>query len=154
MKGSQNVINALQEVLHDEIVAINQYFLHAEMLENWGLSGLAMTVKKDSIDEMKHAELAIERILFLEGEPNMTQPINITVGTSVEEFFKADLALEVGAVKKYNDFVNLCAVEGDNVTRDIMLQLLKDEERHAEWLETQLELIRHLGIQNYLAAAK
>ncbi len=150
MKGNDKVLAALQEVLESEITAINQYFMHAELYENMGFPQLAAAVKMDSIQEMKHAELAIERILFLEGMPNMSTHISINVGKTVEEMMRNDLALEIGAVAHYNQVMQIASDNGDNGTRDMMLILLKEEEEHADWLETQLSIIENVGIQNYL----
>jgi bacterioferritin len=150
MKGNQRIIDALQDVLTAELTAINQYFIHAEMCENWGFSKLAGTIKMDSIAEMRHAESAIERMLFLEGAPNLTRPMTISVGQSVPEMFQNDLALEQHAVQHYNAVMNLAAELGDNGTRDMMLQFLKDEEGHVDFLETQLSMIDQMGLQNYL----
>ncbi len=151
MKGNPDVIKALQQVLESEMTAINQYFLHAEMCEDWGLAALSQHIKQDSIDEMKHAEIAIERMLYLEGLPNMSPRLELNIGGTVEEMFKYDLALEYKAVENLNKHITRAAEVGDNGTRDIFLGILKDEERHVEWLETQLALIEQIGIQNYLA---
>jgi bacterioferritin len=150
MKGNKKVLTSLQEVLTAEVTAINQYFVHAEMYANMGLTQLAATVKADSIQEMRHAEMAIERMLFLEGMPNMSTSININVGKTVQEMMKNDLALEIEAVAKYNAIMKIAVEANDNGTRDMMLMLLKEEEQHVDWLETQLSLIDQVGLQNYL----
>jgi bacterioferritin len=150
MKGNKKVLTSLQEVLTAEVTAINQYFVHAEMYANMGLTQLAATVKADSIQEMRHAEMAIERMLFLEGMPNMSTSININVGKTVPEMMKNDLALEIEAVAKYNAIMKIAVEANDNGTRDMMLMLLKEEEQHVDWLETQLSLIDQVGLQNYL----
>jgi bacterioferritin len=150
MKGNQKVIDALQDVLSAELTAIHQYFIHAEMCENWGFAKLGGTIKLDSITEMRHAEATIERMLFLDGTPNLSQPMKINVGQTIPEMFKNDLALEQHAVQHYNTVMNLAAELGDNGTRDLVLMFLKDEEGHVDFLETQLSMIDHLGLQNYL----
>ena len=141
MKGNEKVIAALNEALHEELTAINQYFLHSEMCENWGYERLSKYVKKLSIVEMKHAEKLIERILFLDGAPNMAAPIQL----------ENDLNLELGAVKLYNDSVELARAEGDNGSADLLLSILKDEEEHADWQESQLNLIKEIGYKLYLS---
>lgn len=150
MKGNQKIIDALQEVLTAELTAIHQYFIHAEMCENWGFGKLAATIKMDSITEMRHAEAAIERMLFLDGTPNLSNPMKINVGQSIPEMFQNDLALEQRAVVHYNTVMNLAAELGDNGTRDLVLAFLKDEEGHVDFLEMQLSMIEQLGLQNYL----
>ena len=150
MKGNQKVIDALQEVLTAELTAIHQYFIHAEMCENCGFSRLAATIKQDSIVEMRHAESAIERMLFLDGAPNLSTPMKINVGQNIPDMFKNDLALEHHAVTHYNIVMNLAAELGDNGTRDLVLMFLKDEEGHVDFLETQLAMIDQMGLQNYL----
>jgi bacterioferritin len=150
MKGNAKVLAALQDVLSAELTAIHQYFIHAELCDNWGFTKLAQSIKMDSITEMRHAEVTIERMLFLEGMPNLTTPMTIAVGQNIPEVFRNDLALEHHAVEHYNRVMKLAAEEGDNGTRDMMQLLLKDEEGHVDFLETQLELINQLGLQNYL----
>jgi bacterioferritin len=149
MKGNPRVIAELNKALREELTAINQYFLHAEMCENWGYKKLSDFIKKQSIGEMKHAEVLIERILFLDGSPSM-QPLELTVGSSVKAMIESDLALEIGAVKQYNDAVAIAAKEGDNGSRDLLVQLLKDEESHVDFLEAQVHLIKELGYERYL----
>ena len=150
MKGSPKVIEQLNSALREELTAINQYFLHAEMCENWGYERLSELIKKQSIGEMKHAETLIERILFLEGLPNMGDLPRLNVGKDVKQQLQNDLALEVAAVAEYNQAVATCQKAGDNATADLLKELLKDEEEHVDFLETQLGLIKDLGLQNYL----
>jgi bacterioferritin len=152
MNGDPQVIDAIQNVLTAELKAINQYFLHAEMCENWGLAKLAMHMKKDSIEEMKHAEKCMERMLFLDGSPNMTKDMVIAIGGSVPDMFKNDLQLEYEAVAHLNKIIDVAAKAGDNGTRDLFLAILKDEEEHVEFIETQLSLLEQVGLQNYLAS--
>jgi len=149
MKGNPKVLAELNKALREELTAINQYFLHAEMCENWGYHLLSDFIKKQSIGEMKHAEVLIERILFLDGSPNM-QPLQLTVGASVKQMIESDLALEVGAVKQYNDAVKIATEHGDNGSRDLFVQLLKDEEGHVDWLEAQVHQMKELGYERYL----
>jgi bacterioferritin len=149
MKGNPKVLAELNKALREELTAINQYFLHAEMCENWGYSRLAEYIKKQSIGEMKHAEVLMERILFLDGTPSM-QPLELKVGGSVRDMIQSDLALEVAAVKQYNDAVQVASREGDNGSRDLLVQLLKDEEGHVDWLEAQVHQIKELGYERYL----
>ncbi len=149
MKGNPKVIEKLNHALREELTAINQYFIHSEMCENWGYDRLSKYIKKQSIDEMKHAEALIERVLFLDGSPTM-EPLALSIGKSVREMIASDLKLETGAVKMYNDFAKLAAEQGDNGSRDLFIKLLKDEEEHADWLETQLHKIAELGYERYL----
>jgi bacterioferritin len=149
MKGNPKVIAHLQEALREELTAINQYFIHAEMCENWGYDRLSKYIKKQSIDEMKHAEALIERVLFLDGSPSM-EPLALSIGKSVKEMFASDLKLELGAVTMYNEAARIAAEEKDNSSRDLFIKLLKDEEAHADWLETQLHQIAELGYERYL----
>jgi len=151
MKGDPKVIAFLNQVLKAELTAVNQYFLHAEMCENWGYARLGKKVKKESIEEMVHAEKCIERILFLDGTPNMTDYFKINIGATVEQQFKNDLQVEYDAVKRLNDGIKLCVAQGDNASRDLAEQILTDEEEHIDWLEAQLHAIGEMGIGNYLA---
>ncbi len=150
MKGNVKVIAALQEALKEELTAINQYFLHAEMCENWHYSKLGDFIKKQSIDEMKHAEELIERILFLDGTPSLTEPMRLTVGKDVKGQLESDLQLELSAVKLYNDAVATAQAHGDNASRELFERLLRDEEKHVDWLEAQLHQIREIGYERYL----
>jgi bacterioferritin len=149
MKGSPVVIEELNRALREELTAINQYFLHAEMCENWGYERLSEYIKKQSIGEMKHAESLIERILFLDGIPNMT-PLELTVGKSVKDMIESDLELELGAVKMYNDAIRISVEHKDNGSRDLFQTLLDDEEDHVDWLEAQVHQIKELGYERYL----
>ena len=149
MQGNPKVIAALNEALKEELTAINQYFLHAEMCENWHYDKLGSYIKKQSIDEMKHAEVLIERILFLDGSPSM-QPLELNIGGNVRAMIDCDLALEVSAVKQYNAAVQVATDEKDNGSRDLLVQLLKDEEEHVDWLEAQTHQIKELGYERYL----
>ena len=149
MKGSAKVIAELNKTLQEELTAINQYFLHAEMCENWGYEKLSDYVKKQSIGEMKHAEALMERILFLDGTPSM-KPLELTVGKNVQEMIQSDLDLELGAVKDYNAAIQVAVAEKDNGSRDLFVTLLKDEEDHVDWLEAQIHQIKELGYERYL----
>ena len=151
MKGDPKVIAALNEVLKAELTAINQYFLHAEMCENWGYEKLAKYTRKESIEEMKHAEELMERILYLDGTPNMSDYFKINIGKTVPEQFRNDLQLEYDAVKRLNKFVELAREAGDNGSRDLFQHILEDEEEHIDWLEAQLHAIEEMGVQNYLS---
>jgi bacterioferritin len=149
MKGSLKVIEELNKALREELTAINQYFLHAEMSENWGYERLSEYIKKQSIGEMKHAEALIERILFLDGTPTM-KPLDLTIGKNVREMLQGDLDLELSAVKKYNAAIQIAVIEKDNGSRDLFVALLKDEEDHVDWLEAQMHQISELGYERYL----
>jgi bacterioferritin len=150
MQGSAEVIDTLNRALTVELTAINQYFVQAKMCKNWGLSKLAKKHYEESIGEMKHAEKLIDRILFLEGVPEIARYDVIRVGTDIKEQFENDLALEMGGVKHYNYAVELCTRLKDNGTREILEPILTESEEHVDWLETQLCLIESVGIQNYL----
>lgn len=150
MKGSQAIIDALNSVLTKELTAINQYFLHARMLQNWGLEKLGRLEYKASIDEMKHADELIKRILFLEGLPNLQKLDRIRIGQSVEEVLTSDLQVENEAVPHLKKCIQLAEKETDYVTRDLFLHILSSEEEHVDWLETQLGLLKQVGLQNYL----
>ncbi len=151
MRGNQTVIAALNRALKEELTAINQYFIHAEMCENWGYSKLSGQIKKQSIDEMKHAEALIERILFLDGTPQMAETMPLSVGQDVKQQLENDLKLEIAAVGLYNEAVRQAVEAADNGSRDLFVKLLKDEENHVDWLETQLGQIKQLGLENYLS---
>ena len=151
MKGNEEVLTLLNSLLTNELTAINQYFVHAKMCENWGYHRLAAKVRDESIDEMKDADELIERILYLEGVPNLQRLGNVTVGETVAEQFALDLVVEKAAVERYNRGIALAVAKGDNGTRELLEQRLKGEESHADWLETQLTLIDQVGLQNYLA---
>lgn len=150
MKGDPKIIDILNEVLTAELTAINQYFVHAEMCENWGYERLQKIIRKHSIGEMKHAEELIERILFLEGIPNVQRLWKINIGESVAEMFKVDLALEIDAVKRLNDGIQVCGNAEDNNSRHLLEEILEDEEEHIDWIEAQISLIEQVGAQNYL----
>jgi len=150
MKGNPKVIAELNKALREELTAINQYFLHAEMCENWGYNKLSEYIKKQSIGEMRHAEALIERILFLDGVPQM-EPLKLTVGASVQQVIASDLKLELGAVAQYNAAVQIATELLDNGTRDLLVVLLKDEEGHVDWLEAQMHQIKELGYERYLS---
>jgi len=150
MKGDPKIIELLNDVLKAELTAINQYFLHAEMCENWGYERLAKLIRKESIEEMVHAEKLIERILYLDGTPNMSDYFKINIGASVEQQFKNDLDLEYTAVKPLNGGIPICMAAGDNGSRELVEKILSDEEHHIDWLEAQLHAISEIGIANYL----
>ena len=150
MKGSQAIIDALKSVLTKELTAINQYFLHARMLQNWGLEKLGRLEYKASIDEMKHADEIIKRILFLEGLPNLQKIDRIRIGQTVQEVLEADLQVENEAVPHLKTCIQLAEKEFDYVSRDLFLHILASEEEHVDWLETQLGLLKSVGLQNYL----
>ena len=151
MKGDKKIIELLNDVLTAELTAINQYFVHAEMCENWGYERLSHVIRKHSIGEMKHAEELIERVLFLEGVPNVQRLGKINIGENVPEMFKVDLALEMDAVARLNPAIETCRELGDNNTRHLFEEILEDEEEHIDWLEAQHALIEQVGVQNYLA---
>ncbi len=151
MKGNPKVIAALNEALQEELLAINQYFLHGEMCENWKYEALAKFIQKQSIDEMKHAERLIERILFLDATPTLTGPTQLYVGKNVKEQLASDLELELKAVKMYNHAVKLSRDEGDNTSAELFEDLLVDEEEHVDWLEAQIHQIGEIGYERYLS---
>ena len=150
MKGNPRVIELLNEALKAELTAINQYWLHYRMLDNWGVKKLAELERHESIDEMKHADKFSERILFLEGMPNFQALGSLRIGESVEEILKADLAAEHEAVDMYRNGVAECEKLKDYVSRDLFAEVLKDEEGHVDFIETQFELIRQMGLHNYI----
>lgn len=150
MKGNAKLIETLNEILTGELTAINQYFIHAKMCANWGFARLAHKVREESIEEMKHADEVIERILFLEGVPNMQRLDKVRVGETVLEQFKLDLKLEELAIPRLNKAVAQATELGDNTTRELVERILVSEEDHVDWLEAQLGLIKTVGEQNYL----
>ncbi len=151
MRGHDEVIELLNEVLTGELTAINQYFLHAKMCENWGYKRLAAHVRDESIDEMKHAESLTDRILYLDGVPNLQRLSALRIGETVPEQLGNDLAVEMAALQRLNEGIALCVRLGDNGTRELLEDILVEEENHVDWLETQLETIRQVGVENYLA---
>ena len=151
MKGNPKVIALLNEALKEELTAINQYFLHSEMCENWHYDRLGGNIKKQSIDEMKHAEVLIERLLFLDATPSLTEPMQLTVGQNVQAQIESDLKLEINAVAMYNRAIRVSVDEGDNASRDLFERLLKDEEEHVDWLEAQLHQIKEIGYERFLS---
>jgi bacterioferritin len=151
MQGNPKVIAELNAALKEELTAINQYFLHAEMCENWKYNKLGDFIKKQSIDEMKHAEMLIERLLFLDATPTMTEAMQLNVGQNVRDQLQADLKLEIGAVAQYNNAVKIAQAEGDNASRELFERLLKDEEKHVDWLEAQVHQIKEIGYERYLS---
>jgi bacterioferritin len=151
LKGDAKVLAVLNEVLKAELTAINQYFLHAEMCENWGYERLASLTRKESIEEMQHAEKLMERILLLDGSPNMSDYFKINIGQNVKDQLHNDLNLEYTAVKRLNDGIQTCVAAKDNASRELLEQILTDEEHHIDWLEGQLHAIEEMGYQNYLS---
>jgi bacterioferritin len=150
MKGNDRIIDTLNMLLADELTAINQYMVHSEMCANWGYEKLHKGAEKRAIDEMKHAEKLIGRVLFLEGIPVVSKLNKIKIGADVEAQHKNDWAAEEGAVKAYNEGIRLAVEVADNGTRELLESILKDEEDHIDWLEAQLDQIKQMGIQNYL----
>ena len=151
MKGNPQIIALLNEVLTGELTAINQYFLHSRICGNWGYERLCKKIKDESIDEMKHADWLIERILYLEGLPNLQKLDKINVGQTVVEILASDYALEKSAIPRLNAGIRQCADAGDNGSRELLERILVSEERHANWLEEQHTLVQQVGEQNYLA---
>jgi bacterioferritin len=150
MQGNAGVIDALNAVLTAELTAINQYFIHHKMCKNWGYPSLSKHKREESIEEMKHADIVIERILFLDGVPNMQRLNPVSVGEDPIEQHKLDLALELEAYKRLNDAIALCRNAGDNGTRELLERILKEEEESIDWHETQLSLVDTIGRENYL----
>ena len=151
MKGKDEIIEVLQEVLSAELTAVNQYFIHARMNENWGYKKLAEHIRKESIEEMMHAQKVIDRILYFDGAPNMSKYMKINVGKDVPEQFRNDLEVEYQAVPRLNKGIEVARAIGDNGTRALLESILKEEEEHVDWLEAQLGLIKEIGVENYLA---
>lgn len=151
MKGNDQVIEKLNHLLADELTAISQYMVHSEMCANWGYGRLHEAVEKRAIDEMKHAEMLIARILFLEGKPIVSKLNPMHIGAEVEVQLKNDLQAELDAVVAYNDGIRLAHESGDHGSRELLISILKDEEVHVDWLEAQLDQIGQMGLQNYLA---
>jgi bacterioferritin len=151
VKAGKPIIDLLNEILSAELAAINQYFLHAKMLQNWGYERLYRKLHAESIDEMKHADAVIERILYLDGIPNVQRIGRVRIGETVVEQFEVDKALEEEAIPRLNEGIALCTEHGDHGTRHLLESILVDEEEHLDWLESQLELVAQVGAQAYLA---
>ena len=152
MKGDGKVIEFLNAVLRNELTAINQYFLHSRMYKDMGLKELAEHEYEESLDEMKHADVLIERVLFLEGLPNLQDIGRLYIGENPQEMLECDLRLEMEAIPALRDAIEYCESSRDFVSRELFEDILESEEEHVDWLETQLELISHVGIENYLQA--
>jgi len=150
MKGNEKIIAALNELLADELSAINQYMVHSEMCDDWGYGRLHNAIEERAITEMKHAEKLIARILFLDGIPVVNQLNPIHIGSKVDKQINNDLEAELMAVKAYNNAISLAGEVGDNGSRELLESILKDEEDHLDWLEAQVEQINQMGLQNYL----
>ena len=150
MEGSARVIDCLNRVLLNELTAINQYFLHSRMLKNWGISGLAKHEYEESVDEMRHADSLIERILFLEGLPNLQDLGKLMIGESTREILECDLRLEHAAIPAVRDAIAACEAEADYISRELLEDILEGEEEHVDWLETQLGLIDRMGLENFI----
>ena len=151
MQGDAETIELLNDVLTAELTAINQYFIHSKMCSNWGYDRLAAHGRDESIDEMKHADIVIERILYFDGVPNMQRLFPVRVGETVPEQLQLDLALEHAAGERLNNGIAACVAKGDNGTRELLTEILVSEEDHIDWIETQQETIRQIGIVQYLA---
>jgi bacterioferritin len=151
MKGDPQVVAALNDVLTAELTAVNQYWVHARMCDNWGYQRLWKKIREESLEEMKHADELVERILFLEGVPNLQKLGKINVGQTVAEQLKLDLAVEYDAVKRLNESIELCRAKGDAGSRELLEHMLRQEEEHVDWLESQQDLLDQVGEQNYLA---
>ena len=150
MKGNKKIIDVLNQVLRKELTGINQYFIHAKMCENWGYDRLRSLIRKESIEEMQHADRIIERILFLEGTPNISTYDRITIGPDVKQQLDNDLALEVAALVVLRDGIKTCVEAADDASRELLEHILVDEEEHVDWIESQLHQIKEVGYQNYL----
>lgn len=151
MKGNAEVLTVLADVLCAELTAINQYFIHAKLCSNWGYKELADHLKHESIDEMKHADEVIDRILYLEGVPDLQKYMKINVGNNIPELLKHDLELEYGAVDRLNKGIDICVANRDNGTRELLEKILIEEENHIDWIETQQSIIKDIGIERYLS---
>ena len=150
MKGDDKVIERLNARLADELTAVNQYMVHSEMCDNWGYEKLHKSIEKRAVEEMKHAEKLIGRILFLEGRPIVSNLNKVAIGAKIPDQHKNDWKAENDAVKSYNDDIKLCVQAGDNGTRELLESILKDEEAQLDWIETQISEIEQMGVQNYL----
>ena len=150
MKGHTQIIEALNKVLYNELIAINQYFLHSRMLKNWGVTKLAEYEHKESIDEMHHADVLVERILFLEGLPNLQDLGKLLIGEDVKEILECDLTLEQQALPALKNGITLCENKADFVSRQLLEDILKSEEDHIDWLEEQFDLVKRMGLENYV----
>jgi bacterioferritin len=153
MKGDPKVIEHLNKILKNELTAINQYFLHSRMLKDWGMEKLAEKEFHESVDEMKHADELTQRILFLEGLPNLQDLGKLHIGENVKEILECDLKMELVAIPDLRDAIAYCESVGDYVSRHLFREILSSEEEHVDWLETQLELIEQMGIKNYVQSA-
>lgn len=151
MKGNEQVINVLNQVLRKELTGINQYFIHAKMCQNWGYERLYKHIKEESIEEMKHAAEVIERILFLDGTPNISAYDKIVIGTTVKQQLDNDLALETAALAVLRPGIKTCFEASDDASRELLEHILVDEEKHVDWIEAQKHKIEEVGYQNYLA---
>jgi bacterioferritin len=151
MKGNKEVIDVLNQVLRKELTGINEYFMHAKMCENWGYARLHKTIREESIEEMRHADKVIERILFLEGAPNVSAYDKIMVGSTVKQQLENDLALEMAALSILRPGIKTCLEASDDASRELLEHILADEEKHVDWIEAQLHQIEEVGYQNYLA---
>lgn len=150
MKGNDEIIAILNRVLRNELTAINQYFLHSRMYRDWGISELAEHEYKESIEEMQHADSLVERILFLDGLPNLQDIGRLMIGEDVREMLECDLKLEHAAIPDLREGIDLCERENDYVSRQLLDEILKNEEEHVDWLEAQFDLIEKMGIENYV----
>jgi bacterioferritin len=151
VKGDKRIVDRLNDVLTGELTAASQYFLHAKMFLNWGYAYLGGKIYKESIDEMRHADKLVERILFLEGLPNLQKLGTLAIGQSATEILKSDLSLELATVPRLNEAVGLCRELGDNGSEELLMGILVDSEKHVDWLESQLRLVEQVGEKHYLA---
>jgi bacterioferritin len=150
MKGDTQILEALNKVLYNELIAINQYLLHSRMFKNWGVTKLAEYEYKESLDEMQHADMLIERILFLEGLPNVQDLGRLLIGEDVKEMLECDLQIEEQAIPVLKTGIELCEKKADFVSRQLLEDILKSEEHHVDWLEEQFEMIKRMGLENYV----